>query len=311
VGATFNHAQTEATLGLDTPVARYDTLRATGSWQMSRRLSLYGDLGSERTDFPLNDPGGIGHDNVSRSHLAGSASLEVAAAPWVTIVGSVSQEALVGTTQAFMNDVRLRALTVSGIFRPHPTLRLRAGWQRAGFLDEDEWDVDSTFATVPDAGEDNSRLLMTAGASWRTPLRRPGLTLNYGMRWLTYDQDLDHGYFDPDHYMANMAGFDLTDSIGRHVYWSAGMDAGVQVIDGFATPNAADTHDPTFAYRLMAGVNLGESAAIEAYYVRSDLATNATAANGYTSSEGGLRLRFRFGPVLGPAAPDHGSGARP
>ena len=86
-----------------------------------------------------------------------------------------------------------------------------------------------------------------------------------------------------------------------------GADTGVQVIDGFATANQADVHDIAYAYRLLAGVNVGESASVEAYYWRSDLA--AQNAAGYRSTEAGLRFNMRFGPVLGPASP--GPAARP
>ena len=42
-------------------------------------------------------------------------------------VSAVSRVALhLMQTQAFMNDVRLRAATIAVVFRPHPTLRLRA-----------------------------------------------------------------------------------------------------------------------------------------------------------------------------------------
>jgi hypothetical protein len=208
-----------------------------------------------------------------------------------------------------MNDVRLRAATVTAVFRPHPSLRLRASGQRAAFLDADGWDVDSAFSTVADAADENGRDLITAGAQWRTPLDRPRLFLNYNVRWMAYEENLDQGYFDPDHYVSHLVGFDLSDMIGRHVYWGVGLDTGVQVIDGWNTANAADVHDRVLSYRLLAGLNLGESAALEAYYSRSDLATQTTA--GFRSSEGGLRLKFRFGPVLGPAAPARETDERP
>ncbi|HKY32820.1 MAG TPA: tetratricopeptide repeat protein [Candidatus Polarisedimenticolia bacterium] len=304
VGFSFAHAQTEATLGLDTPVARHDTLKAVGGWHVSRVVSLYGELGGERISLAAGEQGVASLAGETRERLAGSATVELNPAAWLTLVGSVSQEALVGTTQAFMNDVGIRAATATVIVRPRSSLRFRLMGQRASFTDDDRFDVDSSFTVLDEGGEENSRTLATAGVTWRVPLGRPRLHLSYTARWMSYEEQLDQGYFDPKHYVSHLAGFDLSDSVGRRFYWGAGADAGVQVIDGgFA--GMADTHDNVLSVRLLAGFNLGESLAIEAYHSRSDLA--AQTAAGFRSIEAGLRLKLRFGPVLGPAAPGRGT----
>jgi hypothetical protein len=118
--------------------------------------------------------------------------------------------------------------------------------------------------------------------------------LNYNARWMAYDLNTSHGYFDPHRFVSNSAGFDLSDTIGEHFYWGVGADRGVQKINrnGF---------DDTFSYRGLAGVNLSDSASFEAYFAHSNSAL--TTAAGFNSTEGGVRMVFKFGATLGPASP--------
>lgn len=303
IGAGFTHAQTDAktgdpTDGSETPVARYDTLRLMAGHHFSRYLSLYGEVGPERTESPIGIVGGVPSDRGSAENTAGSLTLEINGKNWFTAVASVSQERVVGTSQAFMNDVGMRAAMVTTIFRPHSSLQLRLSGQKATFTDGSGRDTNALFQTVPDTSDDNNRDLVTAVARWRVPLSRPRIFLNYGFRWMSYQRDLDLGYFDPDHFVSNTAGFDLSDTIGPHFYWGAGIDVGYQRV------NDAN-EDDVLSYRVLAGFNIGQSASIETYYARSDLA--AQSASGFRYTDAGIRLKFRFGQVLGPTAPDRGA----
>ncbi len=323
LGFSYTHAQTDARAADPamgpavsvTPVAKYDTLRATGGVRFSRFLSLYGEAGGERTSFPFSDPV-EGHSNERKSHGAGSVTLEVAGAEWFTFVASAFQERLVGTTQAFMNDVGIRAGTLTAVFRPHASVRLRLTGQKAAFTDDEDVDVDAAFQVSDDAGgdHDRGRDLATGSVTWRLPIRRPRLTLSYNVRWMSYDENLDaskvpirHGYFDPERYVSNLLGVDLSDTFGPHVYWGAGADRGRQEIDaaGEADPGEEDdVRDDVLGYRLLAGFNIGQSLALEAYFSRTDHALQAAA--GFRSTDAGIRLRLRFGSTLGPAAPERG-----
>lgn len=298
VGLTFTHAQTDATSGLLTPAARYDTVRVTGGWNASEHFSLYGEAGPERTELPVNTDPNTPLPVDSEGHVAGSLTFEVNGAGWFTLVGSVSEERLVGTTQAFMNDVGIQAATVTTIFRPHHSVRLRVTGQKARFTDDGAFDVDSDFLVVPDANQDNRRDLLLAGATWRLPLGRPSLSLRYDLRWMSYAHDLDQGYFDPSDYLSNTVGFDLSDKIGKHFYWGGGMDRGAQAIKRSGSGTA---HNDVLNYRLLSGVNLSERASLEAYFAHSGLALQA--ASGFKSTEGGVRLVIRFGGSMGPAEP--------
>ncbi len=307
IGFSFTHAQTDALADLDSPVAKYDTLRLIAARHFSRHLSLYGEIGLERSRFPLAETSGR-HSREEEEHGAGSLTLEVNGPRWFTLVASVSQERLVGTTQAFMNDIGIRAATLETIFRPHGSVELRALGQKATFTDDDDRDVDSSFQIVADpnqfldadgevvldSDDDNRRDLAAGSARWTLPLEYPNLSLHYEVRWMSYDMTLDHGYFDPEHFVSNLVGFDASDTIGRRFYWGIGASRGIQRIE--------EEDDDVFGYRLLAGVNIGESASIEGYYSRSDLALNSPA--GFRSTHAGIRLRFKFGDVLGPAAPE-------
>ena len=304
VGATFSHSQAEALNDVDTPVAKYDTMRLIGGWTFSDLVSLYGDLGPEATSYPLTDLSGA-HSNESQRHLVGSLTLEVNPARWLTLVGSASQERLVTTTQAFMNDIGIGAVTGVAIFRPHDSLRMSLTGQVARLTDNEDFDVNDAFQAVPESGGDSTRDLAIGSVSWATPLPRPHLTAGYTLRWMSYDQPLDaagdpvtFGYFGPDHFVSNVISLDLADTIGRAFYWGAGADIGLQRVND-------QDEDDVFGYRFLAGVNVGDAAAIEAYYARTDLAQQTPA--GFQSSEGGVRIKLRFGQSLGPASPGPGS----
>lgn len=309
IGGSFTRARTTIESDTETvgdPVAEYRTIRFIAGRHFSRHVSLYGEIGAERTEFPLNEADGSS-SGESNQHGAGSITLELNPAGWLTVVASVSQERLVGTSQAFMNDIGIRDATLTGIFRPHRTVRIRLIGQKATFTDDDDLDVGSDLVLVTDpndftdiegdvaldSDDDNERDLATAVTTWALPLERPRITLNYELRWMSYDKTLDHGYFDPDHYVANTAGFDLADTIGEVFYWGAGASRGIQRIN--------DEDDDTFSYRLLAGLNMTERASVEAFYSRSDLALSS--ATGFKSTNAGVRLRIRFGPALGPVLP--------
>ncbi len=312
VGVTFTHAQTDSKVDADpnvygvssiTPVAQYDTLRVIGARHFSRHVSLYGEVGPERVTFPLIDADpNAGTSRESRSHAAGSLTLELNGPEWFTLVATASQDSLVGTTQAFMNDVGIRSGTIAAYFRPHSGVRLRVAGSRALFTDADDLEVPSTLLVDdPNAIEghrNNGRDLITAGASWKLPVKRPKITLQGNYRWMSYDRDLDQGYFDPDHYWVATGGFDIFDTIGKRFYWSGGIDRGVQVVDRFDARNA---RDDVFAYRLLAGFNIGDSVSVEGYYSRADQAVASAA--GFKSTDAGIRLKIKFGQSLGPASP--------
>jgi tetratricopeptide (TPR) repeat protein len=307
VGVTFTHAQTDSRVDTDpavygvssiTPVAQYETLRVIGARHFSRHISLYGEAGPERVSFPLIDVDpNDGASEESRSHASGSLTLEVNGPEWFTLVATASEDRLVGTTQAFMNDVGIRSATVAAIFRPHSRVRLRVAGGKALFTDADDIEVPSTLLfNDPNAEEhgNNGRDLITAGASWKLPLKRPKITLQGNYRWMSYDHDFDQGYFDPDHYWVATGGFDIFDTIGKSFYWSGGIDRGVQV-------DAQNARDDVFDYRLLAGFNIGDSVSVEGYYSRADQAVASAA--GFKSTDAGIRLKIKFGQNLGPASP--------
>jgi len=321
VGVTFTHAQTDAQTDIDpsidpgpssaTPVAKYDTLRLLGAWRTSRRFIMYAEAGPERTTVPFpEDPAAalgarflldptVPLTHETHNHVAGSATFEVDAADWFTLVASGSTERLVGTTQAFMNDVGIQAATLTTIFTPHASVRIRFTGQVARFTDDNSFDVDPLFTVQPDAHRDNRRGLASGSVSWRLPLKRPRVSVHYSARWMSYARDLRQGYFAPDDYLSHIVGFDISDTIGKHVYWGGGLDKGVQRIERFGSNGS--THNDVLSYRLLAGLNFSDRASVEVWHSRSDMALQS--ASGFKSSEGGIRMVFKFGSALGPASP--------
>jgi len=275
IGGMYTHAQLGSFLPEEV-IGKYDTVRVTGGANLPANVTLSGELGVDRTRVPVATVGGGFSDIEEHTYGAGLLSAQVDPAHWFTFIGTVASERFIGTVPTMQADVGIGSLTATAIFRPHSRVTVRATGQ------------------VADLTDDNGRQLAGLGVSWQLPLRRPDISVRGGGRWLSYDEDLNNGYFDPDKLIEYTAGFTISDVIGPHFFWSASLDRGIQSVEDFDSTGVMD-------YELLAGVNIGQSVSIEAYYGQSDSALSSP--SGFKSTTGGVRARIRFGHEMGAAAP--------
>jgi len=238
---------------------RGDSLAAVYATRFSDVLYLNGRIGADRQES---------FDGSDLTRVVGGASMDVYPIQSMGFGGSVTRESLFDTARLI--DGHLRMHTVNGRYdwRFAPRWRWRVSAQHAWFSD------------------DNERNLAYTSVEWQVPVPRPRFRLTGSSRWLSYDQDLDSGYFDPRRYWANL----LTASVAgdfhqRAFYYSA------EVTGGFQTVDSAD-RDSVFGYELLAGWNISRRLAFEATYGRTNYAQQI--ATGYESHHYGCLLRIVF-----------------
>jgi hypothetical protein len=156
-----------------------------------------------------------------------------------------------------------------------------------------EWNLGGSagYALYSDG---NRRMTAGANISWRPPLARPHLSGVFDVRYRAYSEDLNHGYFDPQRFDSELLTVAVWDDL-RHgrFYWRVEATIGRQAFDTDASSTLeAGDGDTVRAFHAMAGVGLGERAAVEAFYSRGDYALQL--ATGFESTRAGFSFRFRF-----------------
>ncbi len=150
---------------------------------------------------------------------------------------------------------------------------------------------------LTDFSDDNQRLHVTGYARypWELPA---GISLEagYRFRWMSYDDNLDSGYFDPQSFYSNVATLLVRGPLGTpRADWSVRLEGGVQsfTID----PNGSiagekQSSDEVFAWQVRIGVDIQHPLRLEAYYGETDYALQS--ATGFESEQWGVLLRYRF-----------------
>jgi tetratricopeptide (TPR) repeat protein len=235
------------------------SIAAVYSTRFSDILYLDGRIGVDRQE-------GFEGNDVTR--LAGGASFDAYPIQTMGFGAGITRESLFDTARLIDNHLRLDALNLRYDWRFHPRWRWRISAQHGWFSDG------------------NSRNVASTSVEWRVPVPRPRFRLTYSSRWLSYDQDLDNGYFDPQRFWANL----LTASVGgeflhRALYYSADLTGGFQTFNG-------GTRDSVFGYELLAGWNIARHLAFEATYGRTNYAQQI--ASGFESHHYGFLLKITF-----------------
>jgi tetratricopeptide (TPR) repeat protein len=136
----------------------------------------------------------------------------------------------------------------------------------------------------------------TAGVSleWRLRSRHPSVAGTFEARYRSFNDDTDHGYFDPLRYDSELLTVAVWDQYARsRIFWRVEGTLGRQDFDGRGgSAPGAGQDDTVQAFNGSLGVGLGSRASLEAFYSRSDYALQV--ATGFTSSRTGFALRMRF-----------------
>ncbi len=256
--------------------SRLETLKATATLRAARDLSVSGGAGFDR----------ITHDDSRTTmHMTAAAGADYRLDDRWWFSGSMSRETFAGTARSLDAGVGLTSATATAAFVPAARVATRLTLQRSNTTDG------------------NQRDLAAGLVRWALPARRPRVGISWSGRYFAYDRKTGNGYFAPESFLAQVAGIDLADRIGRRFSWSAQGSLGLQRVKTFGG-NGQDT-DTVRGYHVAAAYDFARGITAEAYLGRTNLALEGV--SGFRSVESGFRVRLRIG-AGGPAT---GRGARP
>lgn len=244
--------------------ARVETMRGTGRTSFGRHLGVSGALGIDRI---------VRFDSSTVNHLTGFGAADYRLSDVVSFSGLFASETLLGTALSLDREVRMTSLTLGAAFNPIQPLSIRVALQEAWL----------TY--------DNGRDLLSIYGRYLLPVRRPKIGVSLNERYLSYDRDPRDGYFSPDFYLASVVGVDLSDRIGKRIGWSVEGTAGVQHVRGHGASVTDD--DDVWGYRGVFAYDFDRGVTLEAYIGATNLAL--ALGTGFSSTESGLRLRWRIG----------------
>jgi tetratricopeptide (TPR) repeat protein len=137
--------------------------------------------------------------------------------------------------------------------------------------------------------DDNERLNGDIGLWLRLPAPRMTLQVGYVGRYLDFDQDLPHGYFDPQDFQSHIGQLLGRGNFGStRSYWDFRVEAGVQ---SFTLGERKIENDEMFGWLATLGFPLGRVASLEIFGGKSDYALQS--ATGFESEQYGIRLRLQ------------------
>jgi len=91
------------------------------------------------------------------------------------------------------------------------------------------WSVFGDFGTITDGAADNDRMHAVLRL-WRPfEVGRVVVAPRYALRYLSYSENLNDGYFDPQDYISNMAGAEVSGRLrGEALEWSIIAEVGIE-----------------------------------------------------------------------------------
>lgn len=247
--------------GLD---GSYDALWAALGWTARAGVRLEGRLGVDRTKDSTGDRRSVGTRGATVAFpLGGSwrASVDYDRRPFRYSPAILDNRIVIADGRA----------TVSGTFAGRWSAELTPGY----------WYL----------SDGNSRKSFDGMVAYRWPLGKPTISTGYAFRWRDFDQDLDHGYFDPSSFTAHAATVQLSGPFGKSkADWGVYAELGIQSF----TLGATDvSNDFFYAARVRAGVPLTERVSLEAWAGTGTYANQG--GENWRSREIGVRFHFTIG----------------
>ncbi|MGH9750614.1 MAG: tetratricopeptide repeat protein [Candidatus Polarisedimenticolia bacterium] len=196
--------------------------------------------------------------------------------PRFGLVTSGGRETLLDTALLMDRGIRVDNADVRLEYRFHP------GWTLSG---------GGGYGSYSDG---NFRQSAGAFVQYRFPVSNPSLSLMLDVRYRTFHQDLDSGYFDPRRYDSELLTLALWDEYRQgRFFWRIEGTWGRQDFEtGAGVTVESGSDDTVQAAYVSAGVGFGKRGSLEAFYARSDYALQL--ATGFTSSRSGFAFRYRF-----------------
>jgi tetratricopeptide (TPR) repeat protein len=196
--------------------------------------------------------------------------------PRLALFGTGGREAILDTAPLIDRGLRVDTAEVRMEFRFRPAWMLSAGAGYGSYSDR------------------NARRSAGLSIEWRLPVVRPKVAATFEARFREFNEDTDHGYFDPLRYDSELLTVAISDRDRRdRIFWRIEGTYGRQdfTTGGGSGPGAGED-DTVQAVHAALGVGLGRRGSLEAFYSRSDYALQV--ATGFTSTRSGLVFRLRF-----------------
>jgi Flp pilus assembly protein TadD len=140
-----------------------------------------------------------------------------------------------------------------------------------------------------DYSDDNQQRNADVGFWFRLPVRAINLQIGYVGRYLDFDRDLDHGYFDPQDFRSHVGQVLGRGTFGAsRAFWDVRIESGNQ---SFTLSGRDVKNEELFGWFATLGFPLGRAASLEFFGGKSDYALQA--ATGFESEQYGIRLRLQ------------------
>ena len=254
---------------------RASVLMAGVTSRLIRPLHFHARLGAVREES-FDGSAVTGLEGGARTRLIGGGYIRWQVGPRFTMTGYAARDPLLDTPVLIDKGITVDSGDAVLEFR------FRPAWNLAG---------SGGYALYSDG---NRRLTAGAAVTWRLPVAHPYLTSTVDLRYRSFQEDLNHGYFDPLRFDSELLTVAVWDDL-RHgrFYWGIEATIGRQAFDTDAGPDLeAGGGDTVQAFYAMAGIGLDDRAGLEAFYSRGDYALQL--ATGFEATRTGVSLRYRF-----------------
>jgi tetratricopeptide (TPR) repeat protein len=142
-----------------------------------------------------------------------------------------------------------------------------------------------------DFSDGNGRISADAGAWYVMSWPKRSLLLGGAVRYLDYTDDLDHGYFDPEQYVAALLSLRSDGTIdGSDWQYETAVEAGAQ---SFTLHGDRASHEPLWNVSGLVSRPLPHGFALQ--FLATFGNSSAASGPGYTSRSAGVRLRYTIG----------------
>lgn len=158
---------------------------------------------------------------------------------------------------------------------------------------KEHWQADARYEWGR-LSDENGRNDGSFSLKYTFPLKRPRLSLSYKFRFLSYDENLESGYFDPQRFISNIGNFEIAGTSPGHLfYYNLQIETGIQKfhfdVNGMKEESG---NDRVLGVTGAFGFHIRDRSSMEFYYNHSDYALQV--ATGFESTSAGIRWIVRF-----------------
>lgn len=235
--------------------------------RISPRHSIYAKAGGDRIKDDIR---------AGRTFFVGAFSYKHSIGDRIHWSAGAARDTFKASVEILENDIRVNSAYVDFFMRV-----------------KDPWSIYTRYEKG-DLSDDNSRNNGFFTLKYTFPFNSPSLSLSYKFIYLSYDKNLDSGYFDPQQFISNIVNVEIAGTSPSHIfYYNLQVDAGVQKFhyDLNGVKSESD-NDMVLGYTGAFGFHIRDRVSTEFYYNHSDYALQV--GTGFESTSAGVRLIFHF-----------------